>query len=325
MKTLFKIFIQKFHRQVDIFFSFLIIPAAYFLLLYRRIGSSTLPKTTLQLKKIGVFPIRNHYYEPLFDDRLISIPLNQDRNLPGIDFNISSQLALLHKLTYSNELVSLELTKPPTCAESFCIHNGSFESGDAEFLYQLIRHFKPKNVLEIGSGQSTKIARIALQKNQQETNSTYKHICIEPYEQAWLEDLKDISLIRDLIEDCNLDWSKELVAGDLLFVDSSHVIRPQGDVLKEYLEIFPKLNPGVIVHVHDIFTPKDYLKSWIVDDVKFWNEQYLLEALLSNTDRYEVVAALNLLKHGYYNALEHVCPYLSKNREPGSFYFRVKL
>jgi len=66
------------------------------------------------------------------------------------------------------------------------------------------------------------------------------------------------------------------------------------------------------------------LKSWVVDEVKFWNEQYLLEALLSNTDRYEIVAALNLLKHDYYNELKEVCPYLSENREPGSFYIRVK-
>ena len=324
MKTLFKLFLQKFHGPIDVIFSFLIIPAAYFLLLYRRIGSGALPKTTLRLKNIGVFPIRNHYYEPLFDDRLISVPLNKERLLPGIDFDIPSQLALLNKFSYSNELISLSLDKPSTGAESFCINNDSFESGDAEFLYQLIRHFKPAKVLEIGSGQSTKITRIALQKNQSETNVTYKHICIEPYEQPWLENLNGITLIRDLIEDCKLDWSKELIAGDLLFVDSSHVIRPQGDVLKEYLEIFPQLNPGVIIHVHDIFTPRDYLKSWVVDEVKFWNEQYLLEALLSNTDRYEIVAALNLLKHDHYNELKEVCPYLSENREPGSFYIRVK-
>ena len=102
------------------------------------------------------------------------------------------------------------------------------------------------------------------------------------------------------------------------------MIRPQGDVLKEYLEIFPQLKPGVFVHVHDIFTPKDYLKSWVVDDVRFWNEQYLLEALLTNTNRYEVIAALNFLKNNHYELFSQVCPYITKEREPGSFYFRVK-
>ena len=68
---------------------------------------------------------------------------------------------------------------------------------------------------------------------------------------------------------------------------------------------------------------RDSLKSWVVDDVKFWNEQYLLEALLSNTNRYKVVAALNNLKHKYYSELKKVCPYLSEDREPGSFYFKT--
>ena len=88
--------------------------------------------------------------------------------------------------------------------------------------------------------------------------------------------------------------------------------------------ILPSLKPGVYVHVHDIFTPKDYLKKWIVDDVKFWNEQYLLEAMLSHSSRYEIIAALNYLKHHHYDSLAKVCPYLSEDREPGSFYFRVR-
>ena len=102
------------------------------------------------------------------------------------------------------------------------------------------------------------------------------------------------------------------------------MIRPQGDVLYEYLNIIPQLQSGVLVHVHDIFTPRDYLDNWIRRDVRFWNEQYLLEALLGNSARYEVVAALNLLKHEHYAELKRVCPYLESDREPGSFYFRIR-
>lgn len=121
----------------------------------------------------------------------------------------------------------------------------------------------------------------------------------------------------------NYDWAGELGAGDLLFVDSSHMIRPQGDVLTEHLQIFPRLSKGVYVHIHDIFTPKDYPNEWIVDEVRFWNEQYLLEALLTNTTRYQVVAALNYLKNNHFNKLAERCPYLTEEREPGSFYFKV--
>jgi hypothetical protein len=76
-------------------------------------------------------------------------------------------------------------------------------------------------------------------------------------------------VIRERVETCGLDWAKELSTGDLLFVNSSHMIRPQGDVLKEYLEIFPLLAFGVYIHIHDIFTPKDYPHQWIVNDVLF--------------------------------------------------------
>lgn len=273
---------------------------------------------------MGVFPILNHYYEPLFDDRLLSHPLQKDRHLPGVDFNVPAQLELLNKLSYSNELKALNLTQRSDAVDSFQMSNGTFESGDADFLYQLIRHTKPRKVVEIGSGNSTKIARLALKKNQGETGAGYKHICVEPYEQPWLEDLEGITVVRERVEDCKFNWANELEAGDLLFVDSSHIVRPQGDVLKEYLEIFPQLKAGVYVHIHDIFTPKDYPKSWVVGDVRFWNEQYLLEALLTNTYRYEVVAALNFLKHKHYDLLSQVCPYISSEREPGSFYFRIK-
>ena len=94
--------------------------------------------------------------------------------------------------------------------------------------------------------------------------------------------------------------------------------------MKEYLEIIPLLKSGVFVHVHDIFTPRDYLDEWIREDVLFWNEQYLLECFLSNKEKYEVLAALNFLKNTNFYELQKVCPYLTKEREPGSFYFKIR-
>ena len=74
---------------------------------------------------------------------------------------------------------------------------------------------------------------------------------------------------------------------DILFIGSSHVIRPQGDVLFEYLELLPTLKRGVIVHVHDIFSPRDYPQSWLLDEVRLWNEQYLLEAFLTDNEHWK--------------------------------------
>lgn len=147
--------------------------------------------------------------------------------------------------------------------------------------------------------------------------------CIEPYENKWLDNL-DIKIIRKKIEDISFEKYLNLKKNDILFIDSSHMIRPQGDVLKLFLEILPRLRKGVIIHIHDIFTPKDYPKQWLVNENKFWNEQYLVEALISNSSKYDIFLSLNYLKNNFYNKLKRICPYLTKKHEPGSFYLKIK-
>jgi hypothetical protein len=309
---------------VDLVLAIVSAPCALVLLAYRKAGSARLPITTAVLKKIGVFPIRKHYYEPLFDTSDLERPLTEDRFLPGIDFDPDGQLSFLKRLEFESELVEMGLWKPSEDLLGFSMNNPSFCSGDADYLYQFIRATKPRRVLEVGSGNSTKIARAALKKNASESGIESTHTCIEPYEMSWLESLAGVEVIRKRLEDCEIDWKNILRDGDLFFIDSSHVIRPQGDVLKEYLEILPQLASGVYVHVHDIFTPKDYIDSMVTRDVMLWNEQYLLESLLANTARYKIVGALNYLKHHHYAALKEVCPYLTPEREPGSFYLQVQ-
>ena len=318
-----KIFIKKIlskgrllNKITDCLIAVFIIPSSIVLLIYRKIGSARMVMSTKVLKKIGVFPIRDHYYEPQFKYAKQSVDFSTDRCLPGIDLNINGQLELLSKLNFSQELVALDLNKN----SKFNINNNFFSKGDAEIYYQIIRYTKPNKIVEIGSGQSTLIALEAIKKNEQENNSTTQLTCVEPYENLWLEDLS-IPVIRKKIEDINFDVREiNLDTGDILFIDSSHIIRPQGDVLKIYLEILPRLKSGVIVHIHDIFTPKNYLKYWMEEHVLFWNEQYLLEALLTNTSKYKIICALNYLKHNHYNKLKSCCPYLDPETEPGSFY-----
>jgi hypothetical protein len=195
-------------------------------------------------------------------------------------------------------------------------------SGDAEFLFNSIRRYKPNRIIEIGCGFSSLMIQHAIEYNTKETR-TYRcdHLCIEPYEITWLESLP-VTVVRDVVENTDIALFSQLKENDVLFIDSSHIIRPQGDVLMEYLEILPVLNPGVLVHIHDIFTPKDYLSEWLEKGTVFWNEQYLLEAFLSFNDRFKIVGALNFLKHHYFAELSEKCPFLSKDREPGSFWIR---
>jgi hypothetical protein len=259
-----------------------------------------------------------------FTDRHINLETTKVRNLPGIDFNTPVQLEILSKLNFAKEFcefIKQQSNLPET--EAFSITNGNFESGDAEYLFQFIRLKRPKLVIEIGCGASTKIIAGALSMNKASGQSNVDHICIEPYLQPFLDNFENIELIRSKVEDTDLELFDSLGPGDLLFIDSSHIIRPGGDLLCEYLQIIPLLNSGVFCHVHDVFSPRDYPVEWISQKVLFWNEQYLLEALLSNSSRFRIVAALNFLKHDHYDALKLVAPFLSPSREPGSFYFEI--
>ncbi|WP_421945899.1 class I SAM-dependent methyltransferase [Pedobacter sp.] len=303
---------------IDILLIPFVFSAAIVLRIVKRVRIQYLPITKSILLKIGVFPITDHYYEPLFNNKHLTKPLSQDRNLPGIDFNVETQLELLNQLNFSEELSSVSETYVGDTIYNFM--NGAFEHGDGEFLYNMIRYKKPAIIIEVGSGHSTKMAQLAIKRNKAENaNYTCKHICIEPYEMPWLEKL-DVEVIRKRVEDIETSYFKQLTENDILFIDSSHVIRPQGDVLYEYLEILPIINPGVVVHIHDIFSPKDYLHQWVVDEIRLWNEQYLLEAFLSLNKDWQIVGAVNYLFHNHNKVFEDKFPRIGANIEPGSFY-----
>lgn len=291
----------------------------YFYLL-KRFGLKQLPVSRYIFNTVGMFPLVDHYYEPLFNPKHLSHPLDADRSLPGIDFNVAGQLALLSRFHFQVELGQIPIQ--PTEGLGYFFHNGSYESGDGEFLYNMIRTVKPRNIIEIGCGWSTRMIQAALVKNSSEDRSTAcRHVCVEPYEMPWLEKLP-VEVKRSRVEDLPLEFFSVLGPGDILFIDSSHVIRPQGDVLYEYLQLLPTLKSGVIVHIHDIFTPRDYPREWVVEDVKIWTEQYLLEAFLSNNQAFRVIGAVNYLHHHHREALARTCPILAQepDREPGAFW-----
>lgn len=312
--------IKRLMPLLDIALSPLVYLAALLLRNVRKAGIRRLPFCKAALLNVGVFPIRNHYYEPLFDWRLLRHPLDQPRHLPGIDWNSAEQLALLNQFQFNDELADIK--GPKTDDLTYHLDNAAFKSGDAEYLYNLIRLKQPKRIFEIGSGNSTLIAIKAIKKNiEMRHGYVCKHVCVEPYEMPWLEQT-GVQVIRQRVEDVDRKFFDELQADDILFIDSSHIIRPQGDVLCEYLELIPGLNAGVIVHVHDIFSPRDYLKEWIVDDVSFWNEQYLLEAFLSCNKEWKIIGALNYLRNEHYDELKACSRFLTPDRQPGSFYIQ---
>ena len=310
-----------FKTPVDLTLSILIVPASFIMLFFRFIGGHKFKISRAILKRIGVFPIIKNYYEPIFDFNILKNDLNSVRNLPGIDFNIQEQISFLKKLEYFKELRDLNLSKNSS-NYNFNIRNGFFEEGDAEIYYSIIRYFKPRNIIEIGCGHSSLIALEAIDKNFKANQIKSELICIEPYENNWLEK-KGINVIRKKIEDIQDNFITSLKKNDILFIDSSHVIKPQGDIVKIFLELLPKLNKGVIVHIHDIFSPRDYPSKWLNEENRFYNEQYLFEAIMDHSKRYKILLSLNLLKNDYFKDLKNKCPYLNENCQPSSIYLEI--
>lgn len=274
------------------------------------------PLHVRSFERLGVYPLRDHYYDPRFVyDK--NFDASADRGLQ-IDFKVPHQLELLKGLQYSTELTKFPIDGNVKLPQFF-YENPSFSYGDAEMYYLFIRNFKPNRIIEIGSGFSTLIAVEAIKKNKVEGFVT-ELTCIEPYEFTWLETIPEVTILRQKVENVSLDFFASLNQGDFLFIDSSHIIRPGNDVLFEYLNLLPVLKKGVIIHIHDIFSPDHYLADWLVNKKRFWNEQYLLEAYLYYNKAFEIKMALNLLKNQHYDELKKVCPGLKDSTTPASFW-----
>ena len=190
----------------------------------------------------------------------------------GVNWNLPGQqqwAALLAR--FAPEIKDLRSRKPE--ALGFDFGNEMFPPFDAAVYYATVRALKPSRIIEVGSGHSTQIACIALQRNALE-GKPGRMTCIEPYPPLWLHGAgMEIELIKQPVETVSLEVFKRLQDQDILFIDSTHTVKFQSDVCYEFLEILPQLAVGVRVHVHDIFFPYDYPPEWLIDQRRAWNEQ----------------------------------------------------
>ena len=312
-------------KLIDICLSVCAAVAARVSKLQWRFGPQNLPRSFRAWNACGVLPVPFHYYHPAFDpDALPQSVWTRESSLPGIDLRVDQQLALMSQFRCQDELRQFPLRGNPS--SGFYYLNRMFGPGDAEALYSIIRHLKPQRMIEIGSGCSTLLAKAALDRNRLEGHHS-EHICIEPFPAPWLEELQLTRLIQKPVETIKSEFFQQLGANDILFIDSSHVLRIGGDVQHEYLEILPRLQPGVFVHAHDIFLPFEYPLSWVRDKKWFWTEQHILQAFLAFNSAFEVVLALNYLHAHHRQALAHAAPVYADHpaSKPGSLWIRRKL
>jgi hypothetical protein len=249
-----------------------------------------------------------HWGEPLPDFRAITAEAATARRVPSaIDFDLDGQRALQMRLgrSFRAELESLAVETRP---DAFPFRNGYFDGLDAAIYYALIRDLKPRQIIEVGSGFSTRIAARAIERNDAD-GAACRLRCIEPFPQPRLTDARlPITLITEPIERVPLAIFDELEPRDILFIDSSHVAKFGSDVNCEFLDIFPRLKPGVWIHVHDIFFPHDYPADWLIDFRQAWNEQYLLESFLKFNHAFVPAYAAHWLWSDYQDELRSAWP-----------------
>jgi hypothetical protein len=212
----------------------------------------------------------------------------------------------------------------PTPSGGFWLDNRSYGCVDAETLYAMLRHLKPACLHELGSGASTHVIHLAALANERE-GSPLEHTVFDPYPYTAspMGPVPGVPTHPIRTEDLDPARFAALHAGDVLFVDTTHTVRTGGDVTHIFLEILPRLAPGVTVHVHDIFLPYEYPREWVVEQRRAWAEQYLLQAFLAFNHDFEVVLPNYALARAAPDALERAIPSFEPHTvHPGAFWLR---
>jgi Methyltransferase domain len=179
-------------------------------------------------------------------------------------------------------------------------------------LQAMLRHVKPRRMIEIGSGYSS---LVTAQVNREFLGSKMRFTCIEPHPFDFL--LAGVPGISELhvqeIQDVPLEMFEGLNSGDVLFVDTSHALKTGGDVSWIYNQILPRLDGGVVVHLHDIFLPGEYPERWVLEGWG-WNEMYLVQSFLAFNEAFEILFGVHYMIQKHWKALRKAFPRLSKKR-----------
>lgn len=218
-----------------------------------------------------------HYYSPATSlaDRQRAVSWRTSP-LVGVDLDEAGQEQLVRNLGPLMSELPEDRWEP----------NGMYGRADAAVLHAMLRHHEPKHLLEVGSGYSTAVALDVVDRYLPHLRIT----CVEPNPDRLLSRLRpgdDVVIIDEPVQDVPMEMLTQLGAGDILFIDSTHVLKPGSDVAWLYLHVLPVLSPGVIVHVHDVHWPFEYPARWIREG-RDWTETYLLRAFLTHNDAWRI-------------------------------------
>jgi hypothetical protein len=252
------------------------------------------------LKSFGIAP-PGHFYSPIAslaevtkDEAIIFGPL--PRTIAGIELREAEQMALLD--TFADFYATQPFYAQKTEGLRYWFENPAYSYSDAIMLHCMIRHLRPRRIIEIGSGHSS---CVTLDTNERFFGDSIATTFIEPYPELLLSlvtprDRERIKLIPMRLQDVPLSEFEALESGDILFVDSTHVSKVGSDVNRLFFDVLPALRAGVHVHIHDVFYPFEYPKEWIYGG-RSWSELYLLRAFLQYNEAFRIVLMNTFLEH----------------------------
>lgn len=266
-----------------------------------------------------------HFYFPIPDTRDMARRRvwDQRTEMPGVDWNEEGQLAFVRQLApYGPEAHWPEDRRDPPRAYS--PHVNVFGYTSAMLTHAVMRHVRPRRIVEVGCGWSTLVTKAAVARNREEGVPFESYHGIDPFPPGWLDVGAIGELHRTALQDADPAVFEELGEGDILFIDSTHVLNAGSDVQRLYLEILPRLANGVVIHIHDIQLPWEYPREYAERQRWFWNEQYLLQALLVSNPDFEILLAGHWLCRERAGELQASFPHYDPARHDatGSFWMR---
>jgi predicted O-methyltransferase YrrM len=251
------------------------------------------------------------YYSPI--NSLVFLEQNEDLWATAlaprdIDWRLDHQMEVAQEVArHVLELADVPKTSPDP--GEYCWNNNFWNNADALVQYGLLRSRKPRRIVEIGCGYSSLMMAKALLRNEQESPGHQPEVTMmepNPRREIMSALPHNWTLIETILQRAPLAIFEALDRGDLVFYDGSHCSRVASDVNWFFFEVLPRLKPGILIHVHDIFFPRTYPREWLLDRRQSWNEQYVLQAFLMHNQAYQIEIVNAFLAHFRPNELKEL-------------------
>ncbi len=267
-----------------------------------------------------------HFYSPIVDvhepHAIDAVRSRANAPYPaGVAIDTGKMTAMMTRLAEQHRHFSFPRHQQPDYR--FYFENPFFGCHDASILFSMLLEFRPRRVIEIGCGHSS---RLLLDTNERFFDGTLELTFIDPS----LDSVPDLARGEESVnprricspaQDIPRATFEQLLENDILFLDSSHVSKTGSDVNYFVFEILPVLKPGVLVHIHDIFYAFEYLEEWVLKEKRSWNEAYLIRAFLQYNSAFEIVYWNNFAWHNLREDLARQMPLCLEN-EGGSIWLR---